>query len=116
MTSNSYQLRWQRDAHRMLGEFLAAATKLNLPALSWIVATSGALVGDVDSLASTPAEMRRDFDAWVRQLDATITPERVDSDGVTHLYAQFRRGKAPSEVRGAIRADVYPPIDDEIVS
>ncbi|MEV7975395.1 hypothetical protein [Streptomyces sp. NPDC086519] len=110
--SNGYSLRWQRLAHRALGEFLAVATKKQMPALSWTIATSGALVGDVDSLATTPEKQRATFDAWAKQLDAKVTPERVTSDGVAHLYAQFAWSK-DSEVRGAIRAEIYPPMDVE---
>lgn len=109
--SNSYSLRWQRDAHRALGEFLAAATKLDLPAVSWTIATSGALVGDVDSLASTPDEMQATFAAWAGQLGASVKPERVDASGGVHLYAQFAWG-ANDLVRGALRATVYPPLED----
>lgn len=107
----SYQLRWQRDAHRALGEFLTAAIELGLPAVSWTIATSGALVADVDSLTSTPAEMRVAFDAWVRRLDAVVTPERTSSDGGVHLYAKFAWSKDDS-AGGAIRATIYPAFDD----
>jgi hypothetical protein len=110
--SNTYRLRWQRDAHRALGEFLASAAELGMPALSWTIATSGALVGDVDTLTSTPAEQRAAFATWAGCLGAKVLPERVDSDGVSHLYAQFAWEKHP-DVRGAIRADIYPPLDDE---
>jgi hypothetical protein len=110
--SNTYRLRWQRDAHRALGEFLACAAELGMPAMSWTIATSGALVGDVDSLTSSPQEMRQAFIGWAAALGATARPERVDSDGVSHLYAQFAWEKQ-ADVRGAIRADIYPPFDDE---
>ena len=110
--SNAYRLRWQRDAHRALGEFLAAASEQNLPALSWTIASSGALVGDVDSLNSAPGEMRAAFEAWTGWLNAHGVTDRMRSDGVTHLYAQFRRGQGATEVRGAIRADIHPPFDD----
>lgn len=111
--SNAYKLRWQRDAHRALGEFLASAAELGLPALSWTIATSGALVGDVDTLSSSPAEQRAAFATWTGCLGAKVIPERVDSAGVSHLYAQFVWEKN-TEVRGAIRATVYPPIDGEV--
>lgn len=111
-TSNTYSLRWQRDAHRALGEFLAAATDLGLPAMSWTIATTGALVGDVDSPNSTPAQQRAAFDAWTSWLNVEGVTDRMRRDGVTHLYAQFRRGEGASEVRGAIRADIYPPLDE----
>ncbi|MDX3027512.1 hypothetical protein [Streptomyces scabiei] len=109
--TNAYALRWQRDAHRALGEFLASAVELGLPAVSWTIATSGALVGDVDSLTSAPAEQRAAFETWVGCLGASVVPERVDSGGVSHLYAQFAWAKN-ADVRGAIRATVYPPFED----
>jgi hypothetical protein len=104
----AYMRRWQRDAHTALGEFLQAD---GLPAVSWTIATSGALVGDVDSLTSKPAEQRAAFAAWVRHLQAEAMPERVDSSGSTHLYAKF--SWRADRVRGAIRAHIYPPMDDE---
>jgi hypothetical protein len=100
--------RWQRDAYAALGEFLTAN---DMPAVTWTIATSGALVGAVDSLTSTPAEQRTAFTAWARHLDAKVTPERIGSDGTTHLYAQF--SWQDDRVRGAIRASIYPPMDDE---
>ncbi|MER6492666.1 hypothetical protein [Streptomyces griseorubiginosus] len=111
--SNGYRLRWQQDAHRVLGGFLAEAREQNLPALSWTIATSGALVGDVDSLNSTPDGMRAAFEAWTGWLNARGVTDRMRRDGVTHLYAQFRRGEGATEVRGAIRADIHPPFDEE---
>lgn len=110
---DEYILRWQSDAHRVLGDFLAAAKKQNLPAVSWTIAVSGALVGDVDSLNSTPTEMRAAFEAWTGWLGVTGVSDRMRRDGVTRLYAQFRRGEGASEVRGAIRAEIYPPMGDE---
>ena len=107
--SNSYRLRWQRDAHRALGEFL---TGEGMPALMWTIATSGALVGDVDSLTSTPAEQLAAFDAWVRRLDATVWPERIDSDGTVHLHAKFAWCRNYL-VGGALRAELVPPMDDQ---
>lgn len=110
---NAYSLRWQSDAHRVLGEFLAAARQHNLPAVSWTIATTGALVADVDSLNSTPMEMRAAFEAWTGWLNVIGVTDRMRQDGVTHLYAQFRRGEGAAQVRGAIRADIHPPFDDE---
>jgi hypothetical protein len=106
MADQTYRRRWQRDAHQALGEFLQA----DLPAVAWTIATSGALVANVDSLTSTPDEQRVAFDAWARHLDADVTPERVRSDGSAHLYAKFSwQGE---RVRGAIRATIYPPFED----
>ncbi|QIJ61429.1 hypothetical protein [Streptomyces sp. JB150] len=78
--------------------------------MAWTIATSGALVGDVDSLTSTPAEQRAAFAAWAEYLGARVAPERVGSDGVAHLYAQF--SWQGDRVRGAIRAAVYPALDE----
>ena len=108
-TSEIYKRRWQRAAYRVLGEFL----KADLPAVSWSIPVSGALVGDVDSLTSTPAEQRAAFAAWTQHLGADVMPERVDSDGVTRLYAKFWRQGDRGGVGGAIRASIYPPMDDE---
>lgn len=108
MSAAEYTRRWQRAAYQALGEFL----KADLPAVTWTIATSGAMTAEVDSLTSTPAEQRAAFDAWVRQLRATVRPERTDSDGVIRLNAVFAWSKNP-DVRGAIRASIYPPLDDE---
>jgi hypothetical protein len=111
MTSNEFKLRWQRDAHRALGEFLATAAEMDLPAVSWTIAITGALVGDVDSLTSTPDEMRAAFRTWAGWLGAHAPPERIDSDGAANLYAKFTWSKNDS-VGGAIRAKIYPPFED----
>ena len=107
--SNSSKLRWQRDAHRALGRLL----KLDgLPVITWTIPVSGALVGDIDSLTSTPDEQRAAFDVWARQLGAEVVSERTDSAGATHLYAKFRIDEGFG-VGGAIRATIYPPMSDE---
>lgn len=106
MADQVYVRRWQRDAHLALGEFLQA----DLPGVTWTIATTGALVAEVGSLTSSPTEQRAAFGAWARHLNADVTPERVSSDGATHLYAKFAwQGE---RVRGAIRATIYPPFED----
>lgn len=112
MSDSTYNRRWQRDAYRALGKLLAVK---GLPVLTWTIPTSGALVGDIDSLTSTPAEQRAAFNAWARHLGAEVVPERPDRDGVSHLYAKFRIAEGFG-VGGAIRATVYPPMDDEVSS
>lgn len=107
--SNSSNLRWQRDANRALGDLLAVD---GLPVISWTIPVSGALVGDVDTLTSTPAEQRAAFDAWARHLNAEVTPERANTAGVTHLYGKFRLDVGFG-VGGAIRATIYPPMTVE---
>ncbi|MEU3613473.1 hypothetical protein ABZ725_14315 [Streptomyces sp. NPDC006872] len=112
MTDQMYLRRWQRDAHRALGEFLRVD---GLPAVTWTIPVSGALVADVDSLTSTPDEQRSAFAAWARHLGADVMPERTDSGGTVHLYAKFSwRGQGVrAAVRGAIRASIYPPMEDD---
>ena len=107
--SNASKLRWQKDAHRALGKLLKVAS---LPVVTWTIPVSGALVGDIDSLTSTPAEQRAAFDAWARHLNADVVPERAGRDGVVYLYAKFRIDEGFG-VGGAIRATIYPPMDDD---
>lgn len=110
--TNADRLGWQRDAHAAQGEFLATAVELDLPAITWTIAVSGALVGDVDSLTTAPAAMRASFSTWAGVLGATVTPERIDSSGTSHLYAMFTWSKN-GLVRGAIRATIHPEFDAE---
>lgn len=108
---NVTKLRWQRDAFKALGTLLA----VDLPVVTWTIPTSGALVGDVDTLTSTPAEQREAFAAWARHLNAEVTPERATRNGAVHLYGKFRLDVGYG-VRGAIRATIYPPMVDEAVT
>lgn len=109
MSDSAFNRRWQRDAHQALGKLLAVES---LPVITWMIPTSGALVGDIDSLTSTPAEQRVAFEAWARHLSAEVVPERSNRDGVVHLYAKFRIAEGYG-VGGAIRATIYPPIDGD---
>jgi hypothetical protein len=103
------RLRWQRMAHDEIGRFLADAATQGLPAVTWTIATTGAITGQADATGSTPTEQRAAFDAWAGYL--AVTPsERTRSDGSVALYAKFERGDL---VGGAIRADIAPPMDDE---
>ncbi|MFI1928325.1 hypothetical protein [Streptomyces sp. NPDC020377] len=112
MSDQMYLRRWQRAAYQALGEFLQAD---GLPAVTWTIPVSGALVADVDSLTSTPDEQRAAFAAWARHLNADVVPERTDSGGTVHLYAKFswRGERVRTTVRGAIRASIYPPMEDD---
>lgn len=107
--SESYKRRWQRDAYRALSKLLAVKS---LPVIAWRIPVSGALVGDVDSLESTPDEQRAAFEAWARHLNADVVPERADRDGIVHLYAKFHIAEGFG-VGGAIRATIYPAVEDE---
>lgn len=105
--TNQDRIRWQRMAYDTVGQFLADATAQDLPAITWIIATSGAITGRVDGLGSTPDKQRAAFDAWVAYLGVTPT-ERSYRDGSVTLHAKFSRGDL---VGGAIRADIAPPFE-----
>ncbi|MFD8517657.1 hypothetical protein ACFV27_42915 [Streptomyces antimycoticus] len=109
--TNAYQYRWQREAVSALTTMLAHGARERLPALSWIIATTGALVGDAHGLASTPVEQRAAFDAWADYLGARRWPERTDADGATHLHAQFTWHQ-DDRVKGAVRAVIWPTDGD----
>lgn len=108
-TTNADRLRWQRLAYDEVGVFLADARSLDLPAITWIIATTGAITGKVNALGSTPDRQRAAFNAWAGHLGITPT-ERTLADGSVTLYARFERGHL---VGGAIRADIDPPMGDE---
>lgn len=105
-TYPEYNHRWQTEAHRALGVMLDHGFKAGLPALTWIVATTGALTGEVGGLTETPAEQRAAVKAWAAYLGATVQ-ERTNRDGVTHLYAGFT-WQQDDQVKGAIRATLFP--------
>ena len=109
MADSAFNRRWQRDAHRALGRLLKLDS---LPAITWTIPVSGALVGDIDSLTSSPDEQRAAFDVWARQLGAEVVPERATSDGNSYLYAKFRIDEGFG-VGGAIRATIYPSMGDD---
>ena len=88
--------RWQIDAHRVLGELLAASREHDLPPLAWTLATTGALTGE--------ASGRVAVHAWAAHLGATVT-ETARDDGRVSLYAPF---SIDGERRGALRAELWP--------
>jgi len=108
-TSRDRHLRQQRS-QQALGVLLEHGYEQGLPALTWTVAVTGALVGDVDTLNGTQAEKRAAFDAWVDYLGGNRWQEYTNVAGRTHLHAQFTWA-GDERVRGAIRADIWP--DDE---
>lgn len=103
------RIRWQRQAHIALGQFLDAATRQGLPAIAWTIATTGAITGTVIGLGVTVDEQRKQFNAWVAFLEATPT-ERTRRDGSATLYAKF---EVDGEPAGAIRAELVPPMDED---
>ncbi|MGQ4513653.1 hypothetical protein [Streptomyces sp. DW26H14] len=110
--SNQDVTRWQQRSHRALGEFLAHAQKASLPSLAWTIASgTGALVGEATGLTSTPTEQRAAVGAWAKYLGVNIT-ERTGRDGVIHLNAHFKWSR-DEFVGGAIRADIFPTLDEE---
>jgi hypothetical protein len=109
MADNKLMLRWQRDAHRAVADFLSAANALNLPAITWIIAETGAVTGRVDGLGRTPEEQRATVEAWARYFNLPVA-ERALKDGTVYLTVRF---KTETMVAGVIRADILPPMDDE---
>lgn len=106
---NRMMLRWQREAHRAVADFLAAATALNLPAITWTIAETGAVTGAVHGLGRTRAEQRATVQAWARYFNLPVR-ERALKDGSVTLTVHF---KTETMVAGLIRADIDPPMDDE---
>jgi hypothetical protein len=107
--TNEMLLRWQRAAYRAVGDFLAAATALNLPAITWTIAESGAVTGTVGSLLRTPEQQRHDVEAWARYFNLPVN-EHARQDGSSTLTVRF---KTEAMVGGVIRADIHPPMDDD---
>lgn len=105
---NKMRLRWQRDAHRTVADFLAAADALDLPAITWIVATTGAVTGRVDGLGRSPEEQRAVVQAWARYFNLPVS-ERSLRDGSAVLTVRFC---TETMTRGVIRADIAPPMDE----
>ncbi|WP_329390171.1 hypothetical protein [Streptomyces sp. NBC_01716] len=103
--------RWQLRAHEALGRMVAHGVKHDFPPLMWTLASTGALTGEAIGLASTPDEQRAALEQWATYLKATVK-ERTDRDGVVHLYAPFKWGKGEWDA-GALRATIYPPLEDE---
>ncbi|MFJ6566594.1 hypothetical protein ACIQNU_04190 [Streptomyces sp. NPDC091292] len=105
--SDADRVRWQRLSHDEVGVFLADARTLGLPTITWTIATTGAITGEVGALGSTPEKQRTAFAAWVAYLGVASSERRRD-DGSVVLYARFDRGDL---VGGAIRADIAPPAE-----
>jgi hypothetical protein len=112
MVDNRMELRWQRAAHRAVGDFLAAAAALGLPAITWTIAETGAVTGAVHGLGRTPEEQRTTVVAWARYFNLPVA-ERARQDGSVTLTVRF---KTETMVGGVIRADIDPPMDDEVVA
>lgn len=108
---NQDRLRWQLLAHQALGDFLAAAAIEDLPALTWTVASNGAMTGTVDLLSMNPADARTAFEAWASRLGAEVK-ERTDASGVVHLYGRFAWTQNYL-VGGALRAELVPQADED---
>jgi hypothetical protein len=95
---------WQQRGVKALTELVAVAVREKLPPLNWSLASNGALVGTVPTLASKH-DPRTVFEAWAAVLDAhqRIEPrrsrlpgrtnptrsERTLSDGRIRLFAGY---------------------------
>jgi hypothetical protein len=109
MADNKTRLRWQREALAQVSDFVDAADVLGLPAITWIIATTGAVTGRVDGLGRTPDEQRGAVHAWSRYLQLPVA-EHPLRDGSVTLIVRF---KTERMVGGVIRADIAPLMDDE---
>lgn len=109
VVENKMLLRWQREAHRTVADFLAAADALDLPAITWTIAETGAVTGAVHGLGRTAAQQRAIVEAWARYFNLPVA-ERTRQDGGAVLTVKF---KTETMVGGVIRADLDPPMDDE---
>lgn len=104
-----YAYNWQATAHRILGELITEGRDNGLPPLLWMLATTGALVGEAPGLATDP-DQRTSITAWATHLGASVT-ETARDDGRVILHAPFsRRG----ERVGALRAELFPKRDDDL--
>jgi hypothetical protein len=84
------QLRWQRQAVRVLAGLLERAGREGLPPVSWTVSSAGAqLLGQCDGFDA--AKQRAAFEAWCRALGVAARPERTDGFGMTRLVAVRER-------------------------
>lgn len=109
VVENKMLLRWQRDGHRTVADFLAAADALDLPAITWTIAETGAVTGAVHGLGRSPQEQRSIVVAWARYFNLPVS-ERTRRDGSATLTVRF---KTETMVGGVIRADIAPPMDGE---
>lgn len=106
--SRSDYNRWQATAYRILGELIAEGRDNNLPPLTWTLAITGALAGQVPSLTAEEREQQRaTLTAWAAHLGAAVT-ETVREDGRISLHAAFSR---QGERVGALRAEIWPERD-----
>ena len=103
--SRSDYNRWQGTAYRILGELIVEGRDNNLPPLTWTLAITGALTGQVPSLTAEEREQQRvTFTAWATHLGAAVT-ETAREDGRISLHGAFRR---QGERVGAVRAAIWP--------
>lgn len=107
--ANTY--RWQLRAHEALGLLIEHGVKNDFPPLTWTLASTGALTGEVSGLTAAADEQRASVKTWADHLRATVK-ERTDRDGVTHLSAPFKWADGEWDA-GCIRATIHPPFDDE---
>lgn len=107
-TDTATYYRWQATAHLILGKLIAEGQQNGLPALTWTLATTGALTGEA-SMLDGPDRQRAAVAAWARHLGATIH-EHARGEGRAELIAPFDRD---GERRGVIRAELFPELDPE---
>lgn len=91
---NAEQIRWQRQAHAVLGRLLELAAEQDLPVITWIAQSEGAsVVGEC--LAHPEAYRREHFTAWRAAITSAtgcvpeIDREHGTGNGETRLVARW---------------------------
>ncbi len=80
------RMRWQIHATTDLAQMLRDGQAAGLPAIAWMVTTTGGLSGTVLHTQST-TDRRAAFDTWVDHLGLTRWAERIDHQARHHLHA-----------------------------
>lgn len=111
--TTSEQIRWQRQAHALLGRLLELAAKQDLPPITWTVQTGGSSLSG-DALGHPGTERRQRFEAWRAAITQASgrspdhSHEHTSSSGETRLVTGWRH--LPVKL-GAKRDELYPTVN-----
>jgi hypothetical protein len=99
---------WQRRAVRALAAILDAHPEL--PAITWTLASTGGLAGQVNGIGVPPEEARATFSAWQQALRlGNVKEGPIRDTGVISLSGHGYHGT----VRVGLIARVYCPLPDD---
>lgn len=107
---NRDDLRRLMRGTRLLEQLLKRSNAEDLPALTWMVTTSGSLVGELSTIGGPdPAGVRESFMAWVQALEL----DHVDELSLTAAgWWKERRYDGKVELSGARK--MTPPVDSHL--